>query len=68
MDKAAKTRQRAHKVRRQNEKRKQGLKEASEAYRYVEAKPQYRPFTFAPTQGAELSIAAMDILFARMLR
>jgi len=68
MNKAAKARQRAHKERRLNEKRKQGLKALSEAYRYVEARPRYRPFNPAAMHGAEMSLAAASVLFSRILR
>lgn len=68
MDKAAKARQQAHKARRQNEKRKQKTKEASEAFHYVDAPPRYRPFNPAPMHGAEMSIAAASVLFSRILR
>jgi hypothetical protein len=67
MDKAAKARQRTHQTRRKNEKRKQRIKEASEAYHYKVPQPQYRSF-IPPMGGAELSIAAAGLLFPRILR
>lgn len=66
MDKATKARQRAHQTRRQNEKRKQKIKEASQAYRYAEPQPRYR--SFMPSMGPELSVAAAAMLFPRILR